>query len=123
MHKSLFTSLAAGTMALFLISACAEDSKGTDNPTAQASATENTAAANDQGDSIMDQPVDFSTPENVEKALQNVREQESDRAYKNMKSAMQYVQYYDLSLGNSKEKLHQKLDGKTPNEIIAMMKR
>ena len=36
---------------------------------------------------------------------------------------MKYVMYYDLSLRNDKEKLYKKLDGKTPEQIIAMIKR
>jgi hypothetical protein len=36
---------------------------------------------------------------------------------------MQYIKVYDLSVGNSDEKLYQKLNGKTPEQIIAKMKR
>jgi hypothetical protein len=36
---------------------------------------------------------------------------------------MQYIMVYDLSVGNNEEKLHKKLNGRTPEQIIAKMKR
>ena len=44
-------------------------------------------------------------------------------AYKKIKNAMQYLLVYDLSVGNNEEKLYQKLNGRTPEQIIAKMKR
>jgi hypothetical protein len=38
-------------------------------------------------------------------------------------NAMQYIMVYDLSLGKNEEKLHKKLNGRTPEQIIAKMKR
>lgn len=73
--------------------------------------------------SIMDQPVDFSTAENVEKSLQAVSDQAGEANALQLKSAMKYVMYYDLSVSHDKVKMHKKLDGRTPNEIIAKMKR
>lgn len=118
MRKTLFTSLIAGSMILFLMTACAEDSKD-----AKAPVTDNAGSTSTQQTSIMDQPVDFSTPENAEKSLQKIREQEGEKAYKNLNSAMKYIMFYDLSIGNDKEKLYKKLDGSTPNEILAKMKK
>lgn len=69
----------------------------------------------------MDQPVDFSTPENVEISLQKVKDQEGEQIYKTLNSAMQYILFYDLSMRNDKEKLYKALDGSTPSEIIARM--
>jgi hypothetical protein len=123
MLKTPFTYIMASAMALFLVSACAEDSKDPETTTAQVSAPESAGNAGDDSTSIMDQPMDFSTAENVEISLQKIREQEGDEAYKTLNSAMKYVKYYDLSISNNMEKLYKKLDGKTPNEIIAMMKR
>lgn len=114
MRNSLSSSIVAGIMATFLVAACAnegEDAQLT-NP-----------AETEQSNSIMDQPVDFSTPENVEKSIQKVCQQESETACKKLDSAMQYILVYDLSIGNNKEKMYKKLDGKTPNAIIAKMKR
>ena len=122
MRKTLFTSIMASAMA-FQVSACAEDSNDPETTTAQVSAPESAGDAGGHSTGIMDQPMDFSTVENVEISLQKIREQEGDRAYKTLNSAMKYVKYYDLSISNDMEKLYKKLDGKTPNEIIAMMKR
>jgi hypothetical protein len=112
-------------MVLFLATACAEESKdASDSASAKtASGTETAADTDNQGDSIMNQPVDFSTPENVEKTLQNIREQKGDKAYKNLENAMKYLLYYDLSLANNKEKMYKKLDGSTPEQIIAKTRR
>lgn len=123
MRKTIFTSIMASAIVLFQVSACAEDSNDPETTTEQVSAPESAGNAGGHSTGIMDQPVDFSTAENVEISLQNVREQEGDQAYKKLNNAMKYVKYYDLSIHNDTEKLYKKLDGKTPNEIIAMMKR
>lgn len=129
MNKTLFTSLTAGTMALFLFAAYADDNKNTevtgqtDVSTATISVPEKTANTDEHNSSVMTQPVNFSTPEDVEKSLQKVREHEGNQAYADLKNALQYILVYDLSVGNNKEKLYKKLDGRTPEQIIAKMKR
>ena len=40
-----------------------------------------------------------------------------------VESKMGYLLTYDLSVGHNEAKLQKKLNGKTPNEIIAMKKR
>ena len=116
MRKTLLTSILVGSMSLFLMTACAEDSKEE-----QASVADKAGSTSEQVKSIMDQPVDFSTPENVEKSLQKIKEQEGEKAYKSINGAMQYILFYDLRISSDKEKLHKALDGSTPNEIIARM--
>jgi hypothetical protein len=113
------------SLAMLLSTACAEQDKGDDSakqaatPTAQASDVVEIA----QGDSLMDQPVDFSTPEKVEETLQNILEQDGEGAYNSVKNAMKYIMFYDLSIGQDEEKMHKKLNGQTPNQIIAMTQR
>jgi succinate dehydrogenase/fumarate reductase flavoprotein subunit len=119
MLKHIFISLATGTAALFLITACAEESA----ESTQTQATKTSVESNQQGASIMQQPVDFSTPEAVENTLQAIRDKEGDVTYTQVKNAMQYIMVYDLSVGNNEEKLHKKLNGRTPEQIIAKMKR
>lgn len=125
MCKKLLTIISAGTMALFLVTACAEESETANSTVAAKSglSSEKVTDSGNQSDSLMNQPVNFSTPEDVEKTLQNIREKEGDKAYKKVENAMQYIMYYDLSLRNNKEKLYKKLDGKTPEQIIAEVKR
>jgi len=118
MRKTLLASILAGFMSLFLMTACGEDSKD-----ARASVADKAGSTSEQVESIMDQPVDFSTPENVEMSLQKVKEQEGEKAYKRLNGAMQYILFYDLGINSNKEKLHKALDGSTPNEIIAKMKK
>ena len=114
MLKKLLTTSCAGSMALFLISACAEEDHDSD------SAADNTQQANS---SLMNKPVDFSTPESAEQTLQNILEQDGEKAYKHVSNAMQFIMVYDLSVRKNKEILYQKLDGLTPEEIIAQAKR
>jgi hypothetical protein len=129
MNKTLFPLVTTMILALFLSTACAE--QGQDNEAAAKAGDSTTQAAPDAAvekapadiDSVMDQPVDFSSPEAVESTLQRIREQEGEAAYKNLNSAMAYLLYYDLGLGNDKAKLHKKLDGQTPNQIIAQMRK
>jgi hypothetical protein len=125
MNKTLFASITAMAMSVYLLTACAEEGKGTETGGEAESAAKQEAVSGTgvNSDSLMDQPVDFSTPEAAEKTLQNIREQEGEKPYKKLQSAMQYAMFYDLSVGNNKEKLLKKLDGKTPNEIVAMTKR
>jgi len=123
MLKVLLISIATGTLSLFLTAAQAEDSKNATANSEPVIASEETVDSGNSTISVMDQPVNFSTPEEVAKSLQKVREQEGENAYKTLDGAMKYVLYYDLSIGGKKENLYKKLDGKTPTEIINMMKR
>lgn len=119
MSKKLLITMSAASMTLFLVTACAEDAGDAQTTSTPEPATQ--AVQQDAG--VMSQPVDFSSPEAVEKTLQNIRDKEGDTAYNQLKNTLQYIKVYDLSLGNSDEKLYQKLNGKTPEQIIAKMKR
>ena len=124
MRKIPFVSIMTATMALFLATAFAEDGKNA-NDTAPASVT-TTEKSDDTGSqdiSLMDQPVNFSTPEDVEKSLQNIREHEGEDAYKKLQYAMKYILYYDLGLAGKNENLYKILDGSTPAQILAKAKR
>ena len=133
MYKTLFSSLLTGTMAVLLLSACTEDkqeiqeSKDTGSTAVSSikiSKPEQKPSKNESNDdnqvkTVMDEPVNFSTPEDVEQTLLRIRQEQGDQAFKKLNSAMSYMMFYDLSIGRNKEKLYAKLDGKTPNEIIA----
>jgi len=123
------------TMVVFLAPACAQqdneaDAKASDKPAAESAApavaaeqAEATGAPAGGDVSVMDQPVDFSTPEDVEKSIEAVRLGAGDKAARDLNNALKYILAYDLSLRHDKEKMYQKLNGRTPNEIIAKMKR
>lgn len=133
MFKKLFTTLSIVIMTFILVPANAE--QGTDAETVKSTAqaeeasstlTETKAAAMEadgEQDSVMDLPVDFSSPEKVEESIEKVRQQAGDDAARKLSNALGYILAYDLSLRANKEKMYQKLDGRTPNAIIAMMKR
>jgi len=125
MQNKLLTAILAGTMASFMVSACAEESKDVSDTMVDktVASTEEVAKTADQGESLMNQPVNFSTPEDVEKTLQNIREKEGDKAYNTLKNTIQYLLVYDLSVGHDKEKLYKKLNGKTPEQIITNVQR
>lgn len=121
--------------AVALLAACSEkDSTGapeaksesapaTQAPSAPAANAEAAAPETDESlEMVMDLPVNFSTPEDVAKSIEKVRQGAGDKKAKQLSIAMQYILTYDLSLGNSEEKMYKKLNGSTPNEIIARMK-
>jgi hypothetical protein len=122
------------TLVLVLAPACAQqdneaDTKANAKPVAEspapASAGETAQSTGAAGSdmSIMDKPVNFSTPENVDKSIEAVRLGAGEKAARDLNNALKYILTYDLSLGRDKAKMYQKLNGRTPNEIIAKMKR
>ncbi len=130
MSKFFLTSASALVATLFLVTACAEDAKdtetetaSTDTPAAAAEAPETVVETGAAAASIMDQPVDFSSPENIEKTMAAIRQQAGEKEAGSVDNAIGYLMVYDLSVKRDKEKLYAKLNGKTPNEIIAMIRR
>lgn len=133
MFKKLFTAIFISTLTFMIVPACAEQDNATEVVTGTAQTTETQvstaeveateAVSGDEELSVMDLPVNFSTPEDIEKSIEKVKQEAGDGKARTLKNAMKYVLYYDLSLGNDKEKMYKKLNGSTPNEIIAKMKR
>ena len=147
MRRKILTSITTGLVTLFILTACTENSEDakltkkssgeterTDELVKKSSAPANKSTAHRQAREfkpeprmpkhpIMNQPVDFSTPENVENTLKNIGELAGPQVVKQLESKMDYMMAYDLSVGHNKEKLYKKLNGKTPNEIIAKTRR
>jgi hypothetical protein len=135
MLKNFITVFTIFTMILLGAPACAEQDKGDDksvvteqtNDTEAATATQDTAAPGGETAaeqlSVMDMPVNFSTPEDVEISIEKVRQEAGEAEALRLTNALGYILTYDLSLGRDKDKLYKKLDGRTPNAIIAKMKR
>ncbi|MDX2416454.1 MAG: hypothetical protein QNK19_03230 [Xanthomonadales bacterium] len=131
MFKKLFTTFSIVSMTLILVPACAEQNADAETvkSTTQIEETSNASteaeAAETSGEqvSVMDLPVDFSSPEKVEESIEKVREQAGDDAARELSNALGYVLAYDLSVGANKEKMYKKLNGRTPNAIISKMKR
>ena len=123
MLKASIKHSLTGVFILFFVTACAEESQQTNNSEKQADQSIQPSGSTDQAQTIMDQPVDFSTPDAVEESLQKIAEQGGEKSRKAVEVAMQYISVYNLGISGDKEKLYKKLDGRTPNQIVAMMKR
>ncbi len=138
MQKFTLISFAAAVATLFLITASAEQGANKEpatpatptaahatpaTPATAHAATEAVAGTGTGKNSIMDQPVDFSSSGNVAKSLQAIEQQAGEKSAGMVNNAIQFMLVYDLSVGRNKDKLYKKLDGKTPNEILAMTKR
>ncbi len=134
MRKSHLNLLLTGITALFLLSACSEESsvsqddktKGTPEPV-KISKTEDRNTKTNTNDSetlfsVMNEPVDFSTPENVEKTVARIRSEEGEAALADLKRAMKSIWRNDTTVGKSRAGTYEEMDGKTSNEIINLAK-
>jgi hypothetical protein len=128
MFKKLLTAASIVTITLFLLPACAKrdnapettaDSGQTTDASAPMSVNQETQG--EQG-SVMDQPVNFSSQKEVNKSIEKVRQQGGDAEANELNKALGVILTQDMSLRQDKDRLFRKLNGKTPNEIIAMMK-
>ena len=128
MFKKLLTAASIVTITLFLLPACAKkdnvpettaDSGQTTDASAPMSVNQKTHGG--QG-SVMDQPVNFSSQNEVNKSIEKVRQQAGDAEANELNKALGVILTQDMSLRQDKDRLFRKLNGKTPNEIIAMMK-
>jgi len=140
MHKSLLAVSTTAIMVLLLVTACAEEDRQSASveekealvtakavtpeapkvkaPVAAATETKQTEKTDIQALPIMNQPVDFSSPESVSKALAEIKEQAGARTVRKIESAMGHMMAYDLGVGRDEAKMYKKLNGKTPNQII-----
>jgi hypothetical protein len=75
--------------------------------------------SNDADATVMDRPLDGSSKDAFEKGLATVRSSAPAGQSQRLDSALKYLLTYDFSLQNDKARLYAKLDGKSPNEIIA----
>ena len=128
MFKKLLMAASIVTITLFLLPACAKhdnDSETTaDNgqtTDASASKAADQEAQRGQG-SVMDQPVNFSSQDEVNESIEKVRQQVGDTEADDLNKALGVILTQDMSLRQDKDRLFRKLNGKTPNEIIAMMR-
>ena len=152
MLKNAFVSVTTMAFLLIVLTACAEEDQSSTSGTATESAKTVAAAKKPAGNKaaegkpkrpdravmqapetqpleafqsepVMGQPVDFSTPENVTASLDAIQKGAGDEAFSRVESAIDYMLVYDLSVGRNKQKLYEKLNGKTPNQILAMTNR
>jgi hypothetical protein len=72
----------------------------------------------DRAVSIMDQPLDGSSFETFTAGLEALDEQASEKDYRKVMSALDYLLFYDIGAKRNKTKLYSNLDGMTPNELL-----
>ncbi len=68
--------------------------------------------------SVMDTPLDGSSEEAFKAGLKLVDEQATEKQYRSVMSALDYLLFYDLDVQRKKVKLYLSLDGQSPNQII-----
>lgn len=127
MFKKLLTVASIVTITLFLLPACEKQGNEAETTAvsvqtkdAPVSKPENRETQAAQG-SVMDQPVNFSSQRAVNQSIEKVRQQVGDAEADELNKALGVILTRDMSLRQDKDRLFRKLNGKTPNEIIAMM--
>ena len=127
-----FWHIAVGFLALTFFAATACSSESQQPAEEQAATTGETAAATaealaEDGDvesaeeappGIMDTPLDGSSVEAFKAGLQLVDEEATEKQYRSLMSALDYLLLFDISVKRKKELLYARLDGYTPNQII-----
>lgn len=145
MIKQILISTTALGMMLFLLAACADDQQASADASAKATdaaAASPAQAANAkqpsrpapaqaeqrpqesfQSAAVMSEAVDFSSAEQITASIDKIKQGAGDQAANRVQNAIDYLLVYDLSVGRNKQKLYDKLNGKTPNQILAMINR
>lgn len=85
---------------------------------AEASADTESGSQEEVQATVMDQPLDGSSVEAFTAGLSLVDEQATEKQYRNLMSALDYLLFYDLGAKRDKAKLYDRLDGKSPNQIL-----
>ena len=67
---------------------------------------------------VMDQPLDGSSKEAFTTGLEKVDSEATEKEYRTLMSALDFLLFYDLAAKREKAKLYARLNGKSPNEII-----
>ncbi len=146
MRKSHLNLLLTGITALYLLSACSEErsvsqddkTKGNPEPVkisktadqdtktttndAETPDTETTTDDLETPFSVMNDPVNFSTPENIEETIALIRSEGGEAALSELKRAVKVIWRKDPTVGKSKTSTYERIDGLTPNEIIDLAK-
>lgn len=118
MRNKFITSLTVMVMTLFMVSACANEDDGIKAESTPVGLAKSTTSP----PSVMNEPVNFSTPAAVKESLQHIQQQAGEAKAGKLEDALAYLLYYDMSVSHNEQQLHKKLNGKTPNQIIALVK-
>ncbi len=72
----------------------------------------------DRALSVMDQPLDGSSIEAFRAGLEKLDQEASEKDYRSVRSALDYLLFYDLGARRDKATLYSRLHGQSPNQII-----
>ncbi len=70
----------------------------------------------------MDRPLDGSSLDSFNAGLAQVEQEVSPREFNQLKAAIEKLLFYDISAKRDRELLYQRLNGKTPKQIIERAK-
>ena len=123
MFRKLIMAVSIVTITLFLLPACSE--QGDDPETAAQTTGAPGSTPVDQRtagghSAVMNLPVDFSSQKEVNKSIEKVRQQAGDVEANELERALEIILPQHMTQRREKDKLLKILNGKTPNEIIAM---
>jgi len=89
---------------------------------AEAEVAENAADANQDWSAGMYLPFDGSSVTAFEGSLEEVQAQTTEAEFTTLQNALEYLLVYDLAARRDPELLYERLDGKTPADVIEMVK-
>ena len=121
MLKILIQTSLTGVFILFFVTACADENPQANTPAKQADQHVNSSG--DQAQGIMDQPVDFSTPEAIEESLQQIAEKDGEKSREAVERSLKSILSSNPYIGGNKNRLYESMNGKTPRQIIAIGKK
>lgn len=84
--------------------------------------SEATAAAEQFASPGMQIPLDGTSVETFENSLETIRGETTEAEFKTIQNALDYLLVYDLGARRDRELLYKRLDGKTPAEILEMVR-
>lgn len=107
----------------FLAAAMASSPLAAQEPVADAETPEAEAGmVEEAGSPGMNIPLDGDTIETFEESLESIRAETTVAEFTTLQNALDYLLVYDLGARRNRELLYQRLDGKTPNEVLDMVK-
>ncbi|MBT8062204.1 MAG: hypothetical protein HKO64_12065 [Xanthomonadales bacterium] len=101
------------------VAASAEQHNTEDSVEASAAVEEATPGTEDEPVALLDQPLDGSSVETFQAGLDRVEKEAGEEEYRQLMSSISFLLFYDLGAKRDKATLYSRLDGKSPNEIIA----
>ncbi len=78
--------------------------------------------AEDTASAVMSQPLDGSSQEAFDASLARVETDATPDEYARLKNALGMMSAYDLAIRSNPSLLPQRVDGKTPSEVVQMAK-